>query len=351
MVYGSILLFGLILTCADMDVDGSGLGGDNPMAAEAAAAASAALQGAMAARNCAVNPPTSSSGPAATSNDDNLKEKNTAPGPGNLFVQCSNAKRVSRTATIHECYPRVNGPVFGTAAATIPRVGSMFIPEKDDLAGLFHGARLMKGGMQTNEVLTCSFDPATLNCLACPKPHRVIDKLIPITICFADQNFVPTLRSDLGNTCIAVVHCEDAALADLAAMALEMLDKFSLHPGSVLLFGSASHLFRVGASCYAQDWIGLLGKIEQRFKNVNICPLIPIIRESCPGALARDIEILATWLANVYPSNMLYMLNNMLQYVKIPLPNSLSSAQLHPWYFRHRSSNPALLQGMDCTVT
>jgi hypothetical protein len=64
---------------------------------------------------------------------------------------------------------------------------------------------------------------------------------------------------------------EDASLADLAAMAIEILDKFSLRSGSMLLFGGASHMYRGGASCYALEWISLLSNIEQRFENTNIC--------------------------------------------------------------------------------
>jgi hypothetical protein len=351
-----------------MDVDGSGPGPGDPSAE--AAAATAALHGAMAARCTNNTPLVISNSPGTANTNIHHKDNITASSPGSLFVQCSNAKNVGRTINLHECTPNESGPSFDTTKATIPRVGSMYLQDRDDLAGVFHGARLMRGGVQTNEVLTCSFDSATLNCLACPKSHRMLDKSLPVTICFSDQNFIPTLRSNPGETCIAVVRVEDAALSDLAAIALEIIDKFSLHPGSVLLFGSASHLFRVGASCYAQDWIGLLGKIEQRFKNVNVCPLIPILRETCPGPLARDIEILATWLVNVYPSNikglseswraLVHFVQNAgsgqtvlawEEHVKIPLPTSLTSAQLHPWYFCQRSSNPALLQGMDCTVT
>jgi hypothetical protein len=198
----------------------------------------------------------------------------------------------------------------------------------------------------------------------------ILDKLKPVTICFSDQNFLPVLRSESGAGCIAVVRYEDAHLTDLAAIAIEILDKFSLHPGSVLLFGSASHLFRVGVSCYAVDWIHLLLKLEQRFKNTNICPLIPVIRENCPGALARDIELLATWLNKVYLNNIKGLVeswNVVVHFVqhaatgqttlsehdviKVPLPANLTSDKLLPCYFRLRSSNPVLLTGMDCTVS
>jgi hypothetical protein len=61
---------------------------------------------------------------------------------------------------------------------------------------------------------------------------------------------------------VAIFRYEDATLSELVNIALEVLDKQTIHPGLVLLFGSASHLFKVGASCYAADWVQLLMRIE-----------------------------------------------------------------------------------------
>jgi hypothetical protein len=84
------------------------------------------------------------------------------------------------------------GPVFTTGTVPVPRIGNMFVPG-DDYSKTFHGARLMKNNVQVNEVITCSFDPKTLNCLACPVPHTVLNANTPLTLCLSDQNFVPTL--------------------------------------------------------------------------------------------------------------------------------------------------------------
>jgi hypothetical protein len=177
----------------------------------------------------------------------------------------------------------------------------MYIPDEDDLSKLFHGARLMRGGNQVNEVITCSFDPSTLNCLAFPTPHRILDSCRPVTLCFADQNFVLTICCS--SSCIAVVRYEDATLSDLAATAIELLDRHSIHPGSVILLGSATHLYRVGVSKYAADWTEINYCLEQKFKNINICPLVPVSRESGPGQLGREIEHFATWLRKVYSNS------------------------------------------------
>jgi hypothetical protein len=341
-----------------MEVDGSY--SEDARAAAAAAATAAALSSATLARD-----ETTNSGPATTANQ--VKDSTL---PGSLFQQCSNAKRLSRNTELYECTATETGPVFNVTNVTVPRVGSMYIAGNDDIQRNFHGARIMKNGNQTNEVISCTFDPATLNCVSCSSSHSTLDKNQPAIICFSDQNFVPYLNCDPGKNCMAIVRYEDATLADLTSLALEILDKTSLYPGSVLLFGSASHLYRAGASCYAADWVTLTGKIESRFKNINVCPLVPVLREDCPGPLARDIEILAVWLQKNYLCNIKGILESweaVVHYthaaatgqtvlpseeiLKLPLPASLSNTQMLPHYFRFKSSNPAILHGMSCTVT
>jgi hypothetical protein len=150
---------------------------------------------------------------------------------------------------------------------------------------------------------------------------------------------------------------------------LEVLDKQTIHPGSVLLFGSASHLFKVGASCYAADWVQLLMHIETRFKSVNVCPLIPVLFENVAGSLVRDLEIFSTWLHKIYANNM----KGFLEYweavthyaqisssgqlslgegeiQKIPLPATLVTPLLVPHYFKFATSAPVLLSGMSSQV-
>jgi hypothetical protein len=142
----------------------------------------------------------------------------------------------------------------------------MFEPG-DNYSKTFHGARLMKNNAQVNEVITCSFDPKTLNCLACPVPHKVLNSNTPLTLCLADQNFVPTvccrggastgtgIGIGTGTMCLAVVRYEDASLANLTDMACEIFNGHTVPAGSVFLIGSASHLFKVGAGTYAIDWV------------------------------------------------------------------------------------------------
>jgi hypothetical protein len=96
---------------------------------------------------------------------------------------------------------------------------------------------------------------------------------------------------------------------------------------------------------YAGDWIDI-NKLGQKFKSVNICPLIPLFLEDMPGVVARDLKILAMWLHKVYNTGIKGLSKTwcglvshvqrntggytVLQYddiVKISLPVSVSSGQ------------------------
>jgi hypothetical protein len=338
-----------------MEVDPDGLSTVGSSVPSAAAASAAAARSFLREHECRelrnLHPP-----PPAALPGTNNKQVNDSNASFGLINQCSNAKKLSRTIEVLECTGTGNGPQFIASTASIPRVGDMFETGKD--YNLFHRARMVKVNVQTNEVISCSFDPATLNCVVCPKSHPILSKTEPVAICFADQNFVTSLS---GTGCIVCVRYEDATLSELAVLALEILDKNNLHPGSVLLFGSMSHLFKVGASCYAADWISLLMKIETRYKNLNVCPLVPVPKSDFPGSVVRDIEIFSTWLHKVYANNIKGLLDTwtavthyaqnsamgfatlpMPEVQKVPLPANLVTPQLQPatsssttWYRLH----------------
>jgi hypothetical protein len=333
-------------------------------AAAAAAAAAATLSNGIEARDRSCTLPTNPAVPSTS--------KVMPFSPSNLFLQCSNAKLSEKKIPINTVISSESGPIFNVSPTPFPRVGNLYREGETELEKTFHGARLMTGGKTTNEVLSSSFDPATYNCLSCSHSHSILIKALPVAICFTDQNFVPHFsnNSDSNNSCVAVVRLEDASLEALAALAAEILDKHSLHPGSTILLGSATHLFRTGASGYASDWIKITTILEHKFRNVNICPLVPILRDTIPGSLARDLEILGTWFNKVYSNSIKGLLDSWnatihfvqlasvgatpLLYpdiVKIPLPADLKSPAATIHFFQFSSSCPAHIQPMDRKVT
>jgi hypothetical protein len=53
-------------------------------------------------------------------------------------------------------------------------------------------------------------------------------------------------------------------------------------------------------SLYARDWNSCVAKIEQKWGGVQICPLVPILSESCSHAVVREITEFAAWLIETY---------------------------------------------------
>jgi hypothetical protein len=283
---------------------------------------------------------------------------------GHIYRQCKAARstglHVTETAFSTEQGFTVDEPL-------LDRIGNLDYSGDAEVSHTFHGARISKGGKIVNEAISISFDPRSFNCLGCKKTHNILNGT-PVTICFTDQNFVPFIQDSAG-ACLGIVRVEDAALSDLVDICFEMLDQITLPAGSILMFGSASHLFRAGVSIYAQNLIECETRIGSRWRNVHYCPLIPIVRESCPGSLARELVQLASWIIRVYSTKIegvtdcweglliavqsqsigsLPIHNGEL--VKVPLPATYSSSTLRPHCFRFNSSCPILLNGCDPRV-
>jgi hypothetical protein len=111
-----------------------------------------------------------------------------------------------------------------------------------------------------------SFDPAVLRCITCDKEHKILgDKTNgqPATLCFTDQNFVSALKGD-GESCVSVFQLENASLTELTDIMFEAIDSSSVHPGTVILMGSTSLLYRIGVSLYAREWAINVARIEHR---------------------------------------------------------------------------------------
>ncbi len=90
----------------------------------------------------------------------------------------------------------------------------------------------------------------------------------PPVILFADQNFVSTLSG--GTSCIAIARLEDANLIELMELSLEIFDCHTLPPGTLLLYGTVSHLFNAGTTAYAYDWCNLVSRVGCPSKLVSI---------------------------------------------------------------------------------
>jgi hypothetical protein len=80
--------------------------------------------------------------------------------PGGLFKQCSNAK-LAKSFVDLTSFSTGTGTVY--EPVSVPRIGSMIIEDETNLSKLYHGARMMRNGKLANDVITSTFDPATLH--------------------------------------------------------------------------------------------------------------------------------------------------------------------------------------------
>jgi hypothetical protein len=165
----------------------------------------------------------------------------------------------------------------------------------------FRGSRILNGNVSVNQSLSSSFDPSNLNCVSCKSEHPIIG-VKPISICFTDQNFVPSLPSKDGG-CVNVVCVANSSLSELLDMAKEIFTNVRIPEGSVFLFGSVSHLNRCGTSLYARDWTALVAGVSASCRGVHICPLIPLVVSENTGSVTREISELSVWFGSVYDND------------------------------------------------
>jgi hypothetical protein len=277
-----------------------------------------------------------------------------------LYLQCRTARRTGHNDKLVSI---TGDSTFGSCVSSqSPHIGNL--PDHAGLNETFHGSRVREGSDTVNQSISVSFDPSKLVCVTCKTGHQILGKK-PATVFFSDQNFIASMAGS-GNTCLNIVRMEDASLSDLYRLSCEILGNTRLPEGSVLMFGSASYLSRVGSGLYAKDWTSLVSSIEKKFPGIRICPLIPLILTDSPGSLAREISEVAAWLATVYENNPLGLLEpwtavavameslsvgsvtlpNMDTY-KVAMPQSLSElSPLCSLTFCAVSSRPVTLRGL-----
>ncbi len=232
--------------------------------------------------------------PPPVDSGNSAPEQKTMPEMDAVYYQC----RSARTSMYKDILVSVSqDESFGkkiNAPSTV--IGSL--EANGDVTSTFHGSCVMRGNDTVNQSVSCSFDPATLVCLSCNAEHPVFCEK-PSVILMSDQNFVPKLGTNDKN-CIQVVRSENASLIELFELAVEMFENATLAEGSILLFGSVSHLSRCGTSLYARDWTEVVALTSRTWQGIRICPLLPLITTECPRSVIRELSELAVWFESVY---------------------------------------------------
>jgi len=285
-----------------------------------------------------------------------------------LLHQCREARHAAQNVQVTTIIRDQTGVNYNTKTVKQARVGGV-LEDDMDFSRTFHGARMTKGNTQVCECMSSSFDPANLSCLMCSEEHNILDSSRPSTIVLTDHCFVGNLSGDKNN-CVSLVKIENSTLHELVDIAFEIFDGKTIPAGSVIMVGAGSHLYRVGASAYAWDWVQCVGRLAARWKSVNICPIFPIITADSPGSLYRDIGQLAVWLSQVYDSStrgladvwaLLVRLSDVscvgevllpvLDTVKLSMPATLMGGESRTYTFEYNSSCPANLTKIDRKAT
>jgi hypothetical protein len=285
------------------------------------------------------------------------------PDLGDLYKKNRTAKETSLTMNITAATKHETGDAnYATLSPSSTRIGSFENPGDLSVLKTFHGVRVSAHGSKS-EAVSISFDPATLLCITCEKEHPIFRSGKLAVVCFSDQNFEPSLPADNGD-CIAICRLENATLRELVDLTFEIFKE--IPEGTVLCYGSASHLYRVGASLYTQEWAESNIRLNGKWRGISLAPLVPVIKTDCPGSLARDIEQLAAWIAKVYERDTRGLLDAwrcVLQFTNLhstgvnflesgevyknPMPATFSSTKLEPHCFVSNCSSPAQLIGLD----
>ena len=277
------------------------------------------------------------------------------------YLQCRTARRAGVTSSCTTANITTSKAVI--SATSQPILGNF--GEEDGYS--FRGSRISHGGVVVNQSISLSFDPSNMHCLTCHKEHVIVGFGKPTVVCITDQNFVTSISGGGENSCIAVARMEDSDLHDLITFAFELFEKHVVSTGSIIMLGSATHLARVGPTCYAVDWTKCVQRVKSKWPDALLLPLFPIPCADCDTGLARDLAELNAWFTKMY-SNSTHGLtsawitaldtNSRASSGSVTLPSELTynlafprdlncQSPLVPLCFKTNSSRPVRLVGLD----
>ena len=124
-----------------------------------------------------------------------------------------------------------------------------------------------------------------LDCLACPAPHSLADRLTeegrPVVFVLSDQAFPAMLPAKEGD-CAVIIRVEDGTLSEIEGAFYDRMGAYlrphgNLSPGSLILIGSLSHLITRGVADYSECLVKCISVIQGRVgRGVEVAPLVPI---------------------------------------------------------------------------
>jgi hypothetical protein len=170
-----------------------------------------------------------------TANMKDFDEETGKPILGSAYQQCKSARAASLFQ--HAVTSVDISDESGKSETTsIFPIGSLNCTGDTEVLRTFRGTRMSSNNITVNQNISFSYDPATLLCVICEKPHSILatgEGGAPPILIFCDQNFLPTLSK--GSSCVAISRLEDATLDELVELAKEVVDRHHIPVGSLLL--------------------------------------------------------------------------------------------------------------------
>jgi hypothetical protein len=298
------------------------------------------------------------------SGHEHMDSSSTSTHLGAGYHQCKVARRGKTNSTMFDVSVEKGGVKHTNSPS---HLSSFDTQPENGFNSCFIGTRNTEHCKQN---ITCTFDPRSLTCLTCKTEHPVLESKggnnTPVTLVLSDQSFPPAVEVGEGGNCLRILRIEDGLLGELVGLALEMFPR-GLPENSIVLYGSGSHLLRVGSSGYSRAWVEGSSKLAKLGKAVQVCPLPPILSGPNPGEIFRSIVELRCWVSSVYGTDargLSEVWDMTLDNIKsntstcTPLitphtyslifPADLHSGSLAPLSFVSASSSPASVLGPSC---
>ena len=210
------------------------------------------------------------------------------------YYQTRTARRANSTRTMH------NIDSDTTTTEQQPHIGSF-----DTDPGIEHCfiASRSNNNNSIHQNMALSFDPTDLTCTICKNRHSIRQSTsdMPLTFAVSDQGFPGVMAGGEGQ-CLKSVRIEDGDLHEITEL---FMDVFSggLAGGTIILLGSVTSMLHKGSSGYVFDWLACAKKLNSKWGNVKVCPMIPFWNESIPGEMHRVILEIGTAFSSLFGSD------------------------------------------------
>ena len=210
------------------------------------------------------------------------------------YYQTRTARRANSTRIMHDIDRNT------TSTAQQPHIGSF--DTDPGIENCFIASR-SNDSNNIHQNMALSFDPTDLTCTICNNRHSIRQSTndMPLTFVVSDQGFPGVMAGGEGE-CLKSVRIEDGDLHEVTDLFIEMFSG-GLASGTIILLGSVTSMLHKGSSGYVFDWLACAKKLNCKWGNVKVCPMIPFWNDTIPGEMHRIIMETGTAFSSLFGSD------------------------------------------------